>query len=69
MTVHAELEFQHGWNDSYLAVRRLVVGIRSQLPPATTFRLGFEPGGAARVDSGAGPRLVHPEGQPRRTWA
>ena len=63
------MKFQHGWNDSYLAVRRLVVGIPSQLPPATTFRLDFEPGGAARVDFGAGPTLVHPEGQPRRTWA
>jgi transposase len=39
------------------------------LPAETTCRLDFEPGDAAQVDFGAGPMLVHPDGQPRRTWA
>jgi hypothetical protein len=32
-------------------------------------RLTFKPGEAAQVDFGAGPFLVHPDGQRRRTWA
>jgi transposase len=60
---------QHGWAGSYSAVRRLVADIRRQLPPETTCRLEFEPGDAAQVDFGACPTLVHPDGQPRRTWA
>lgn len=67
--IHAALKRQHGWGGSYSAVRRLVADIRRQLPPETTCRLEFEPGDAAQVDFGAGPTLVHPDGQPRRTWA
>ena len=67
--IHAALKRQHGWTGSYSAVRRLVADIRSQLTPETTCRLDFEPGDAAQVDFGAGPTLVHPDGQPRRTWA
>ena len=67
--IHAALKRQHGWTGSYSAVRRLLADIRSQLPPETTCRLDFEPGDAAQVDFGAGPTLVHPDGQPRRTWA
>lgn len=67
--IHAALKRQHGWTGSYSAVRRLVADIRSQLPPETTCRLDFDPGDAAQVDFGAGPTLVHPDGQPRRTWA
>ena len=67
--IHAALKRQQGWTGSYSAVRRLVADIRSQLPPETTCRLDFEPGDAAQVDFGAGPTLVHPDGQPRRTWA
>ncbi len=67
--IHAALKRQHGWTGSYSAVRRLVADVRRQLPPETTCRLDFEPGDAAQVDFGAGPTLVHPDGQPRRTWA
>jgi hypothetical protein len=67
--IHAALKRQHGWTGSYSAVRRLVADVRSQLPPQTTCRLDFDPGDAAQVDFGAGPTLVHPDGQPRRTWA
>jgi hypothetical protein len=31
--------------------------------------LSFKPGEAAQVDFGAGPFLLHPDGQRRRTWA
>ena len=67
--IHAALRRQHAWSGSYSAVRRLLADIRSNLPPETTCRLEFEPGEAAQVDFGAGPTLVHPDGQPRRTWA
>ena len=67
--IHAALRRQFGWKGSYSSVRRLAADIRSQLPPETTCRLDFEPGDAAQVDFGAGPTLVHPDGQPRRTWA
>jgi transposase len=67
--IHAALKRQHAWAGSYSAVRRLLADIRSHLPPETTCRLEFEPGEAAQVDFGAGPTLLHPDGQPRRTWA
>lgn len=67
--IHAALQRQHGWTGSYSAVRRLVGDIRRQLPPETTCRLEFEPADAAQVDFGAGPMLMHPDGNPRRTWA
>ncbi|GAB3669877.1 IS21 family transposase [Ramlibacter alkalitolerans] len=67
--IHAALKRQGGWSGSYSAVRRLVADIRRQLPPEVTCRLEFEPGEAAQVDFGAGPMLVHPDGQPRRAWA
>ncbi len=67
--IHAALKREYGWSGSYSAVRRLVSDVRDQLPPETTCRLEFEPGDAAQVDFGAGPMLVHPDGQPRRTWA
>jgi len=67
--MHAALQRQHGWTGSYSAVRRLVGDIRRQLPPETTCRLEFEPADAAQVDFGAGPMLLHPDGNPRRTWA
>lgn len=68
-TIHAALKRQHDWAGSYSAVRRLLADIRAHLPPETTCRLDFDPGDAAQVDFGAGPTLVHPDGQPRRTWA
>ena len=67
--IHAALKRQHGWAGSYSAVRRLLADIRSNLPPETSCRLAFEPAEAAQVDFGAGPTLIHPDGQPRRTWA
>lgn len=67
--IHGALKRQNGFSGSYSAVRRLVADVRRQLPPETTCRLDFEPGDAAQVDFGAGPTLIYPDGQPRRTWA
>jgi hypothetical protein len=67
--MHALLKRQHGWTGSYSSVRRLVGDIRRQLPPETTCRLEFDPGDTVEVDFGAGSMLLHPDGNPRRTWA
>ena len=67
--IHAALKRQHAWSGSYSAVRRLLADIRAKQPPDTTCRLNFEPAEAAQVDFGAGPTLMHPDGQMRRTWA
>lgn len=67
--IYAALKRQHAWAGSYSAVRRLLADIRAKRPPETTCRLNFEPAEAAQVDFGAGPTLMHPDGQMRRTWA
>lgn len=67
--IHAALCREHGYTGSYSAVARMLVHLRGQQPPEVTVRLSFEPGDAAQLDFGAGPVLVHPDGQPRRTWA
>lgn len=67
--IHAALCRQHGFTGSYSSVYRLIVALRGQRPLQATVRLSFEPGEAAQVDFGAGPVLLHPDGQPRRTWA
>jgi transposase len=67
--IHLALQRGHGWTGSYSAVRRLVAGLREQLPAEVTCRLEFAPGEVAQVDFGAGPVVVHPDGRPRRTWA
>ena len=67
--IHAALCREHGYTGSYSSVARMLVALRGEQPPEVTVRLTFEPGDAAQVDFGAGPMLVHPDGQPRRTWA
>jgi hypothetical protein len=69
IAIHAALKREHGFTGSYSAVRRLVTGIRAELPPETTVRLSFAPGEAAQVDFGAGPFLTDSNGVLRRTWA
>jgi hypothetical protein len=69
VAIHAALKRAHGYTGSYSAVRRILAGIRAELPPDVTVRLHFEPGEAAQVDFGAGPFLVDPAvDRPRRTW-
>lgn len=67
--IHAALCREHGYTGSYSSVARMLASLRAQQPPEVTVRLSFEPGDAAQVDFGAGPVLMHPEGQARRTWA
>jgi DNA replication protein DnaC/transposase len=67
--IHGALCRQHGYTGSYSSVARMLVALRGARPAEVTVRLAFEPGQAAQVDFGAGPVLIHPDGQPRRTWA
>ena len=67
--IHAALQREHGWRGSYSSVVRMLKRLRAEIPPEVTVRLAFAPGEAAQVDFGAGPILVHPDGNPRRTWA
>jgi transposase len=67
--IHAALRREHGFTGSYSAVVRMLRHMRAAQPADVTVRLSFAPGEAAQVDFGAGPVLVHPDGQPRRTWA
>jgi transposase len=67
--IHAALKREHAFTGSYSAVVRMLRQLRGEIPPQVTVRLSFAPGEAAQVDFGAGPVLLHPDGQPRRTWA
>lgn len=67
--IRAALVREHGYTGSYSAVARMLVALRGEQPPEVTVRLSFEPRDAVQVDFGAGPTLVDPDGQPRRTWA
>ena len=69
VAIHSALCREHGYRGSYSAVRRMLAGIRSSLPPDVTVPLTFAPAEAAQVDFGAGPYLSDPAtGRPRRTW-
>ncbi|MDP1159602.1 IS21 family transposase, partial [Klebsiella variicola] len=67
--IHAALKREHAFTGSYSAVRRMLAGMRASVPPEATVRLSFAPADAAQVDFGAGPKLRHPDGELRRTWA
>ena len=69
VVMHAALKRDHGFTGSYSAVRRMLATLRRESPPEATVRLIFAPGEAAQVDFGAGPTLLHPAGDLRRTWA
>ncbi len=58
VAIHSALCREHGYRGSYSAVRRMLAGIRSSLPPDLTVPLTFAPAEAAQVDFGAGPFLV-----------
>jgi transposase len=68
-TIHAALCRDHGFTGGYGAVVRMLQQLKATQPVATTTRLYFAPGEAAQVDFGAGPILLHPAGDMRRTWA
>ena len=67
--IHAALRREHAFAGSYSAVVRMLGQLRGELPADTTVRLSFAPAEAVQVDFGAGPKLLHPDGRMRRTWA
>jgi transposase len=69
VVIHTALKREHGYTGSYSAVRRLLAGLKRDIPPEATVRLDFAPGEAAQVDFGAGPMLADASGVVRRTWA
>jgi transposase len=70
VAIHAALVRDHQFPGSYSSVYRIMRDIAKTQPRTdVTVRLTFKPGEAAQVDFGAGPFLVHPDGQRRRTWA
>lgn len=70
VAIHAALVREHQFQGSYSSVYRIMRGIAKAQPRTDlTVRLSFKPGEAVQVDFGAGPFLMHPDGQLRRTWA
>jgi transposase len=67
--IHAALTRDHGYKGSYSSVYRMMLTLRGNEQPDVTVRLHFDPAEAAQVDFGAGPHLIDPNGQKRRTWA
>lgn len=66
-TIHRLLERRHGFSGSYSSVRRFLRALAEVHPAATTI-LEFEPGEAAQVDFGKGPRILDPELGEVGTW-
>lgn len=56
-TIHQALVRKHGFEGSYSSVRRFLQGLKKD-NPQTTVMLEFEPGEAAQVDFGSGPKIV-----------
>lgn len=56
-TIHDALVRKYGFTGSYSAVRRYLQGLPDHHPKATVI-LDFEPGEAAQVDFGTGPRII-----------
>jgi hypothetical protein len=69
VAIHAALARDHGYKGSYSSVYRMMLTLRAAIQPDITVRLHFDPADAAQVDFGAGPHMIHPDGQKRRTWA
>ena len=67
-TIHGLLRRRYGYTGSYSSVRRFL----GRLAPSSakaTMRLSFDPGEAAQVDFGSGPKLPDPvTGELRSTW-
>jgi transposase len=69
VAIHAALARDHSYKGSYSSVYRMMLTLRAVARPDITVRLHFDPADAAQVDFGAGPHMIHPDGQKRRTWA
>ncbi|MDY6950801.1 MAG: IS21 family transposase, partial [Thermodesulfobacteriota bacterium] len=67
-TIHQALVRNYGFAGSYSSVRRFLSCLKDTHPQVTTI-LEFEPGEAAQVDFGAGPRIVDAfTGESVSTW-
>jgi hypothetical protein len=67
--IHAALVREHQFQGCYSCVCRLIQDIAQELPRTDlTVRLSFKPGKAAQVDLGAGPFLMHTDGQILGVW-
>jgi transposase len=67
-TIHQALVRKHGFEGSYSSVRRFLQGLKRENPNATVM-LEFEPGEAAQVDFGTGPKIVDvTTGEQFSTW-
>ena len=67
-TIHQALVRNHGFAGSYSSVRRFLQKLERSHPKATTI-LEFEPGEAAQVDFGTGPKIVDVfSGEEVSTW-
>ncbi len=67
-TIHQALVRNYGFTGSYSAVRRFLQKLDRAHPKATTI-LDFEPGEAAQVDFGSGPKIIDVyTGQEISTW-
>ena len=67
-TIHQALIRKYGFAGSYSSVRRFLSTLKQSNPQATTI-LEFEPGEAAQVDFGAGPKITDVfSGEQISTW-
>lgn len=56
-TIHSALVRKHDFQGSYSSVRRFLAQLKADHPEVTTI-LDFDPGEAAQVDFGKGPRII-----------
>lgn len=67
-TIHQALVRKHGFTGSYSCIRRFLSSLKRSNPQATTI-LEFEPGEAAQVDFGSGPKIKNVfTGKEISTW-
>lgn len=67
-TMYQALVREHGFAGSYSSVRRFLQALKEDNPQATVM-LDFDPGEAAQVDFGSGPKLLDPQtGKLFSTW-
>ena len=67
-TIHAALVRQYQYKGSYSSVHRFVREIKQSIPQATCV-LNFDPGEAAQIDFGSGPKILDTRtGELRKTW-
>jgi transposase len=68
VTIHNALVRKHGFTGHYSCVRRFLQKLERKYPKPTVI-LDFQPGEAAQVDFGSGPKLLDPlTGQVISTW-